>query len=144
MTSTVDANVLLLGANQTSPLHGRAKAFIEDHLGGRELVYLFWPVAMAYLRISTHPGIFPRPQPVAEAMANIEDLLARPNVRTAGEGDRFWAELRAVTQDARPTGNLVSDAHLVTLMRENGVRTIWTHDRDFRRFSGIVVRDPFA
>ncbi|GIV00558.1 MAG: hypothetical protein KatS3mg014_2173 [Actinomycetota bacterium] len=34
--------------------------------------------------------------------------------------------------------------HLVALMRENGVRTILTHDRDFRRFDGIRVRDPFA
>jgi hypothetical protein len=29
-------------------------------------------------------------------------------------------------------------------MRQNGVRTIWTHDRDFRRFAGLDVRDPFA
>jgi predicted nucleic acid-binding protein len=29
-------------------------------------------------------------------------------------------------------------------MRENGVRTLWTNDRDFRRFDGIDVRDPFA
>ena len=26
----------------------------------------------------------------------------------------------------------------------NGVRTIWTADRDFHRFTGIEVRDPFA
>ena len=36
------------------------------------------------------------------------------------------------------------DAHLVALMLENDVRTIWTRDRDFRRFSRIEVRDPFA
>jgi len=24
------------------------------------------------------------------------------------------------------------------------VGTIWTHDRDYRRFTGIEVRDPFA
>ena len=36
------------------------------------------------------------------------------------------------------------DAHLVGLMRQHGVGTIWTRDRDFRRFSGIKVRDPFA
>jgi hypothetical protein len=28
-------------------------------------------------------------------------------------------------------------------MRESGVRTIWTHDRDYRRFARIDVRDPF-
>ena len=41
-------------------------------------------------------------------------------------------------------GNLVPDAHLVALMRQHGVRTIWTHDRDFRKFNGIRVVDPFA
>ncbi len=28
-------------------------------------------------------------------------------------------------------------------MLTHGVKTIWTHDRDFRRFRGIEVRDPF-
>jgi len=41
-------------------------------------------------------------------------------------------------------GNLVSDAHLVALMRENGVDTLWSHDRDFRKFEGIRLRDPYA
>jgi len=38
----------------------------------------------------------------------------------------------------------VPDAHLVSLMRENGVGTLWTHDLDFRKFEEIRVRDPFA
>jgi hypothetical protein len=29
-------------------------------------------------------------------------------------------------------------------MLENGVRTIWTRDRDFRKFRGVTVRDPFS
>jgi len=29
-------------------------------------------------------------------------------------------------------------------MRQHGVRTIYTRDRDFRRFDGIVAVDPFA
>jgi hypothetical protein len=28
-------------------------------------------------------------------------------------------------------------------MLENDVRTIWTHDRDFRQFGTIDVSDPF-
>lgn len=31
----------------------------------------------------------------------------------------------------------------VALMLENGVRTIWTRDRDSGKFRGITVRDPF-
>jgi predicted nucleic acid-binding protein len=29
-------------------------------------------------------------------------------------------------------------------MRQNGVTTIYTRDRDFRRFGGIRVEDPFS
>jgi hypothetical protein len=29
-------------------------------------------------------------------------------------------------------------------MRQHGVGTIYTRDRDFRRFDGIRVEDPFA
>ena len=39
-------------------------------------------------------------------------------------------------------GKLVHDAHLVALMHQHGVSTIWTHDVDFRRFDGIRVYDP--
>ena len=49
--------------------------------------------------------------------------------------------LRA-TEGVEPVGNLVSDAQLVALMYEHGIRTIWTRDRDFRKFDGIRVRDP--
>lgn len=60
-----------------------------------------------------------------------------------GEGRQFWPTFRTVAIDVRPRGNLVSDAHLVALMHEHGVSTIWSHDRDFRKFSGITVKDPF-
>jgi predicted nucleic acid-binding protein len=41
-------------------------------------------------------------------------------------------------------GNLISDAHRVALMLENGVGTIWSHDRGLRKFEGVRARDPFA
>ena len=62
-------------------------------------------------------------------------------MQTPGEQDRFWDVYRAVAEDVGARGNLVPDAHLVSLMIQNGVRTIWTHDRDYRKFRGIGVRD---
>jgi len=49
-----------------------------------------------------------------------------------------------VVDDALPSGNLRPGAHVVALMLENGVPTIWTRGRDCRRFPRIEVRDPFA
>ena len=144
MSVTVDANVLLYASDESSPFHDRALARLHQLAQGPELVYLFWPVVMAYLRIATHPSIFDLPLPPSDAVANIESMLELPHVQTAGEQTRFWEVYRVVATDADARGNLVSDAHLVALMAENGVRVIWTHDRDYRRFPGIDVRDPFS
>ena len=143
MSFTLDANVLLYASDEASSRHSRARGFLERVAGDDELVYLFWPTVLAYLRIATHPAIFEKPLPPADAMANIDTLLALPQVQSVGEHDRFWISFRRVAAEADARGNLVPDAQLVALMVENGIRTIWTHDRDFRRFRDIEVRDPF-
>jgi len=139
---TVDANVLVYASNVADPAHQIARAIIERLAAGPELMYLFWPTAMGYLRIVTHPGILPRPLSPADATHNIAQLLARPHVKTPGEADDFWdMYLRTAGEHAR--GNAVPDAHLAALMRQHGVGVIYTRDRDFRRFDGIEARDPF-
>ncbi len=70
-------------------------------------------------------------------------LLALPHVRAPGEAEGFWPLFEA-TAAGGARGNAVPDAHLATLMRQHGVGTIYTRDRDFRRFDGIRVEDPFV
>ncbi|MGH2660660.1 MAG: TA system VapC family ribonuclease toxin [Actinomycetota bacterium] len=144
MSSTVDVNVLLYASDSSSRFHEGARALVERLVLGPDLFYLFWPVVMGYLRIATHPAIFAQPLRPDEATANIEELLAPPHARTAAEDEGFWEFYRAATAGAPVRGNLVSDAHLVALMRQHGVTTLWTHDRDFRKFDAIQVRDPYA
>ena len=144
MTVTLDANVLLYASDEESPLQRRALEVVEERATGTELLYLFWPTASAYLRLATHPSVFTRPLAPETAIANIEDLLSRPQVRAQGEDDGFWEIWRQILRQGAARGNLVADAHLVALMRQYGVRTILTRDRDFRRFDGITVEDPFG
>ena len=143
MSATVDANVLIYASNTADPLHDPAVKLVRRLADGPELVYLFWPTLMGYLRIVTHPAILPRPLAPRDAMRNVEALLDRPHVRAPGEADGFWPIFRVAAGD-RPRGNDVPDAHLAALMRQHGVRLIYTRDRGFRRFDGIDARDPFA
>ena len=143
MSFTFDANVLLYASDETSTYHPRAHTFLDQVANSDDLVYLFWPTVMAYLRIATHPVIFEKPLRPPDAIANIERLLALKHVQTVGEHDRFWSSYLRVAEEADARGNLVPDAHLVALMVENGVRTIGTHDRDYRRFPNIEALDPF-
>lgn len=143
MSVTVDANVLVYASNTADPVHESARALMERLAAGPDIVYLFWPAVMAYLRLVTHPGILARPLGPREATRNVCALVTRPHVRTPGEGEGFWELYRATAGDHARASD-VSDAHLAALMRQHGVRTIYTRDRDFRRFDEIEARDPFA
>ena len=144
MSVTLDANVLLYASDSHSPRHRRARDLVERLAAGPDLVYVFWPVAMAYLRIATHPRIFENPLDPAVARANLRDLLNRPHLRCPGEGSGFWKVYEDTVDHDVIRGNLVPDAHIAALMRQHGVGTIWTADRDFRRFPEIVSRDPYT
>ena len=143
MSVTVDANVLVYASNTAEPVHEPARRLVDQLAAGPQLVYLFWPVALGYLRVVTHPAILPRPLAPGDAVANIEALLERPHVRAPGELDGFW-ELYRTTAGDRARGNDVPDAHVAALMRQHGVAVIYTRDRDFRRYDGIEARDPFG
>ena len=39
---------------------------------------------------------------------------------------------------------IVPDARLATILLQHDVQTLYTNDRDFRRFSSLEVRDPFS
>lgn len=98
---------------------------------------------MSYLRIATHSRIFSAPLSPDEALANIGALLALPHVRAVSELDGFLDAYRFVAGKTPVRGNLVPDAHLAAILFQHGVRTLYSNDRDFRKFQSLELRDPF-
>jgi uncharacterized protein len=143
LSATLDTTILVYASNARDPAHRTARSLLERLTAGPDLLYLFWPTLLGYVRLVTHPGILPRPLGPVAAVENVSALVRLPHVRTPGEGERFWDLYRATAGD-RLRGNDVPDGHIATLMRQHGVRLIYTRDRGFRRFEGIQVLDPFA
>ena len=143
VSCSVDANVLLYSSFDDHPLQGRARELLDQLATGSELLYLAWPVLMAYLRIATHSRVLEQPLTPADAMQNVESLLSRPQVRLLTEGDRFWRDYCRTAEGLHLRGNIVPDAHLATLLRCNDVSVLYTNDADFRRFPFLKVRNPF-
>ncbi len=143
MSAAIDTNVLLYASNSRSESFEAAYALVERLARGPVILYVFWPVAMGFLRLSTHPALADRPLSPSEALSSLADLIERDHVRTPGEAPNFLAVFRE-TASAGTRGKDVTDAHIAALMRQHGVSTIYTRDRDFRRFDGIGISDPFA
>lgn len=144
MSYALDVNLLLYASDASSPFANRARSFLEKCAAGPEVLCFGWPTLASYLRLATHPAIFASPLSPADAEANVESLLALPHARVLSEKEGFWDVYRDVTRDLSVRGNDVPDAHLAALLRQHDVSTLYTNDRDFRKFPFLKVVNPFA
>jgi len=140
----VDANVLVYARREEAPFHDQARRLLADLAEGDSPWALPWPCVYEFLRVVTHPRVFQPPTDLDAALEDLASLLESPSLTLLGEGPGHPGQLRRAVQSGRATGNLVHDAHIAALLVEHGVREFWTADRDFRRFPGLAVRDPFA
>ena len=143
MSYSLDVNVLLYASDTSSPKHPEAIRFLKQRASDPDLFCIAWSTLIAFLRIATHPRIFARPLSPDDALGNVESLLSLPHVRMLSEGEGFLEIYREVTARFPVRGNLVPDAHLAALLRQHGVRRLYTVDRDFRKFDFLEVADPF-
>ncbi len=137
----VDANVLLHAINQRAREHNAAAAWMGAALSGGEAMAFAWTVVLAFLRLSTHPAVFPRPLSASQAAEAIEAWLGAPPAIVVEPTRRHLALVRGLLEQAGTAGNLVNDAHLAALALEHGA-TIVSFDRDFARFEGLALHRP--
>ena len=142
MSYSIDANILIYASDESSHQHEKACAFLQKCATNPDLLCLTWHTLFAYQRIATHPGIFAKPLSPDLALSNIKGLLALPRVRVIGEEANFLQDYVTATTGLHARGNLVPDAHLATILRQHGVKRIYTADTDFRKFDFLGVVNP--
>ncbi len=135
----VDANVLLYAVNKDAPQHEAARDWLDRALSGAETVAFSWIVLLAFLRISTHPGIFSRPLPLKFAFDTVEAWLSQPGAVVLEPSSRYLGVFRGLVESTGTAGNLVNDAHLAAISVEQGAQLV-SFDTDFARFTGVRLQ----
>lgn len=139
----VDANLLLYAVNSATAQHETARRWLDATLSGTEEAGFAWPVILAFLRIATHPGLFPRPLSISAAAAKMDVWLEQPVARVLDPGTGHWRRLGELLRQTQCAGNLIQDAHLAALAMERGA-TLCSSDADFSRFPNLNWRNPLA
>jgi uncharacterized protein len=132
----VDANVLLYAINRSAPQHRPARSWLDRSLTGAEPIGLAWIVLLAFVRLSTHRAVFPRPLEIADAMDVVRGWLAQPAALVIEPTARHVDVLASLLAETGAGGNLVNDAHLAALAVEHDAVLI-SFDSDFGRFRGV-------
>jgi uncharacterized protein len=139
----LDANLLIYAVNQDAPLNRKAKPWLESVLSGPDTVGFPWIVLLAFVRLTTRPGLFHRPLPLETAFDLVSAWLDQASATIVHPGPRHLSVLRELLQPLGSAGNLTSDAHLAALAIEHGAELCST-DTDFARFQGLNWRNPFS
>lgn len=143
MAGLIDTNILLYAANADAPEHARSYNFLTEAGRSAERWYFTEGIVYEFLRVATHPRVFPNPLTKMQALAFVEPLWHAPTFAILTAGDRHWDLLKQeMLALPHPVGNLFFDVRSVVLMREHGIRTIYTADTDFLQFKNIDVINP--
>ena len=143
MAIVVDTNILLYAANRGCPEHDFSVDFLQKATASGDTCFVPENIIYEFLRVATHPRVFPQPLRASEAVSFLDSLLSVSNFRTLGATERHWSCLRAiVTELGEPSGNFFFDIHTAALMREHGIRRIASADNDFAKFSDLEVVNP--
>lgn len=137
----LDANILVYAVNADAPLHADVRRWLEESLSGTETIAFAWNVLLAFLRVTTRPGLFRNPLPPNVALDLIHRWLESPAVTVVNPGPTHFTILRQLLAPLGLAGNLTSDAHLAALAIENGAE-LCSCDSDFARFAGLKWSNP--
>lgn len=136
----VDTNILVYSYRADSPHHDRAAQIIEDLVFGTDE----WSIPSSCLRefvssVTNHRR-FVEPTTLLKARQQVNFWLSLQNLVVLSDNEEHWECLNDVMRSGKTVGKHVHDAHIAALCITHGVKELWTADKGFRRFPGLVVR----
>lgn len=137
----VDANVLLYAVNADSRHHDASRDWLDGALSGGDRVGFTTLVLTAYVRLTTKPGVLPRPLTVSQALGSVRAWLATDFSVLLHPGPRHLDLMTEILEEVGTGGNLVNDAVLGAIAREHR-GTVVSWDNDFARLPGVRWARP--
>src|SRR2546421_11615125 len=111
----LDVNVVLPAHREDHPDPVIARAGLDALLHGGEQFGVPWMVWWSFLRLSSHPRVFPVPTPLEESFDFIEAIRAHPGHIAVEAGAHHLECLRDVCKGGEGTADLMPDAVLAAL-----------------------------
>jgi len=136
-----DVNVLVYAHREDASDHAAYRRWLEGVVNGDHAYAVSELVLSGFIRVVTHPKVFRRPSPLAEAFAFAGQVAGQPGCVSIAPGARHWELFQRLCRECNARGNLVPDAYLAAMAIESGCEWITT-DRDYSRFKGLRWRHP--
>ena len=141
----VDTNILVYAVDEDAPEHKKCNELLAQWREQSSAWFLTWGICYEFLRVTTHRHILRKPCSAREAWGILEALFASLGLGLLIPTERHAVVAAEVLQQVPSlAGNVMHDLHTAVLMREHGIRRIYTRDTDFHRFPFLEPMDPMS
>ena len=140
----VDTNILIYAHRRESPSFAAASAALSDLAAGSSAWAIPTPCLSEFCAVVTNPRAFRTPTTFLQLQSQIEAWSQSPGFVWLHSTLRHWAQLRSLAEAGGVVGGQFHDARIAAVCLENGVRELWSADRDFGRFPALRVRNPLV
>ena len=137
-----DLDLLVYAYNERSEFHRAAQTWWQELLAGTDTVGIPWQVSDGFIRQTSNTSIMAAPWTPAAAAGEIRRWLGNNHIVTLAPGPRYLEILEQLLTATGATMRLVPDATIAALALENAAEVHTNNARDFRRFPGLLWRNP--
>ncbi|HNQ90365.1 MAG TPA: type II toxin-antitoxin system VapC family toxin [Verrucomicrobiota bacterium] len=128
-----DVNLLVYAHRKDEAAHEFYRDWLEGLVNSGTPFGLSALVAVAFVRIVTHPRFHNDPTPLPVALDAVDRLREAPSCRWLLPGTRHWEIATLLCRKTHAAGKQVADAQHAALALEHGCRWV-TRDDDFAVF----------
>ncbi len=140
----LDTNLLVHAHRRDASLHDEANACVKRLAEDPGPWGICFHSLIEFYGVVTHSRIWSR----ASTPSQVEDQIAAwresPSLRILVESPDDIRKLMDLSKAAKVVGPMIHDARIASCCLVNGIRELWTVDRDFSRFSELRVRNPLV
>ncbi|MEJ2086676.1 MAG: PIN domain-containing protein, partial [Acidobacteriota bacterium] len=139
----LDSNLLIYAHRSDTSEHEPARKAIERAANSGRGWGTPLPCLSEFGAIVTHPRAEGGPSRPEQACSFI-DALVVAGCRIWSPGEGFWTRLAELAVERDIGGPRIFDLQIGLIAADQGVREIWTHDRNFVAPSRIQTHDPLV
>lgn len=140
----VDTNLLVYAHRPDAEWNAKAYELLGVLAEQPQRWAIPFPCVHEFLRNVTDPRIYEDPTPLPVALEQVAIWSESPTLRFLSEGRRHVELLTKIALDGRALGARIHDARIAAICLDNGVRELWTADRDFSRFPDLRTHNPLV
>jgi predicted nucleic acid-binding protein len=137
----IDTNLLIYAHRSGTREHRSARSAIEAACGSAGGCAITLPSIAEFFSVVTHPAASGRPSSPGDAAAFLA-ALEEAGAIVLGPGPAFSTRLLQTAADLAVSGPRIFDLQIGLCALDGGATELWTHDTNFIKIPGLVIRDP--